>query len=686
MTQLLALSFDGPTSPRIRLRAVEAGARSLDAAYGWGLAWYPSEGAAAMVVKDPTSVGTNALTDVLTAWERFSATVFLGHLRGAAKRTTHQDTQPFRRTWGGRDWVFGHNGDLRTGYREALSLGDDPVFEPVGASDSEYLLCWLLERMRAEAYRRLRDVPAPVLCGWLREANRLGTLNCVLSDGSDLVVYSDGWGYRPLYWRRHLPPEPMLDVLNDEVELRLGADGASRAAVMVSTQPLSDAVWCRLDPGSMLVARRGAVVDRVEPEDGPWEGIDGAPGMPRIDPSAAGVEGMARLSRALDAAARATPSPDPEPDVVTSPEPTPWTEEDEASPRPTLIDEAARSESTAALHRAARVLGAPEVLRAGLSREVGDDLESVPEAPRILETYHETLYRYDAMVEHSAHRFRLRPLHDATQELLDHALEVEPACPARDYPDVFGNHTVETVIRQPYRVLRIVARSRVLIHGHRRARLRSSVQHHRLPLVWMPWQRQFLSPYLLPPELPESQLRELSTYALGFAARQDHDVVETLKDINQTIHSDYAYVPQSTSLATTPWQVFTSRRGVCQDFANLFICLARLLDIPARYRVGYIYTGRMYADARQGDASHAWVEVYLPRIGWRGFDPTNGTLVIDDHVRVACGRHYADATPTEGTLYKGGGGLERLAVDVKVVDLTDRADDRAATRWVVEGR
>ena len=263
--------------------------------------------------------------------------------------------------------------------------------------------------------------------------------------------------------------------------------------------------------------------------------------------------------------------------------------------------------------------------------------------------------------------FRLRPVNDDYQELLEFSLDVEPVTPQRHFFDVFGNHTVDTLIRRPYKELRIVARSRVRLRGSKHPRLRPAGTSARLPLVWMPWQRQMMLPYLLPPELPETQLRELSVYAQSFAARQDYDLIETLRDINATIFRDYSYVSKSTALETTPFQVYTNRKGVCQDFSNLFIALARLLNIPARYRVGYIFTGRDYENTRQGDASHAWVEVYIPYVGWRGFDPTNGTIVAHDHVRVACGRNYRDATPTSGTIYAGGGG-EKLEVEVKVRD------------------
>jgi transglutaminase-like putative cysteine protease len=116
--------------------------------------------------------------------------------------------------------------------------------------------------------------------------------------------------------------------------------------------------------------------------------------------------------------------------------------------------------------------------------------------------------------------------------------------------------------------------------------------------------------------------------------------------------------------------VFQTRRGVCQDFANLFITMARLLGLPARYVCGYVYTGN-HAEARaQSDASHAWLQLYIPRIGWKGFDPTNGVLPHVDHVRVGYGRHWRDTAPTSGTLYGANAGREQMDVDVTVVDVT----------------
>jgi transglutaminase-like putative cysteine protease len=189
----------------------------------------------------------------------------------------------------------------------------------------------------------------------------------------------------------------------------------------------------------------------------------------------------------------------------------------------------------------------------------------------------------------------------------------------------------------------------------------------------MPWQRKMMDPYLQPPELAETELAELIDYGMSFVRRNDGDVLDTLLDLNDAVHTEYKYAQGTTTLATTPFEVYATRRGVCQDFANLMICLARLMGVPARYVCGYLLPLPLLPDSptlpartNQGaQASHAWVQVYLPEIGWRGLDPTNGLVTSTEHVRVAVGRNYLDATPTSGTIFVGGG-AETLEVQVNV--------------------
>jgi transglutaminase-like putative cysteine protease/predicted glutamine amidotransferase len=285
---------------------------------------------------------------------------------------------------------------------------------------------------------------------------------------------------------------------------------------------------------------------------------------------------------------------------------------------------------------------------------------------RTYDVVHRTVYRYAKPIERSTHILRLTPRVDRLQEVMSHALTVSVPCQSNEFEDVFGNRVRRLYIDTPWTEMVIESRSRVRVSDVAPLDFRALKQRSTIPLVWMPWQRQIMAPYLLPPELPESQLDELTEYAMSFVKRNDFDLLDTLLDINASIFKEYTYRQGSTTVFTTPFEVYANRRGVCQDFTNLFICLARLLGVPARYVCGYIYCPPDVTNTVQSEASHAWVQLYLPEVGWKGFDPTNGILTQTEHIRVAVGRNYIDATPTSGTIYVGGG-PETLEVDVKVV-------------------
>ncbi|MBX3271032.1 MAG: class II glutamine amidotransferase [Sandaracinaceae bacterium] len=605
-SQLLAISFDSAASPSFTLKAGRPGAKP---AAGWGFAWYPMDDGAAVVIKDPNATHETPLTRTLRDWDRFRSCVFLCHTHGAAKRVTQQDTHPFQRSYAGRDWVFAHSGDLDRRLASALPI-TDPSFEPLGTTDSEHAFCWLLSKVREVGARSLADLGWETLHGWMRELNAFGTASFLLSDGRDVVAYADQAGKRHFHRIRRTPPHATTLLDGERIRLDLGDPyDINRTMAIIAQHPLSkEEGWEPLAHGEMIVARRGVFTWASHHAPGAADGavsVKAAEG-PLFTATVTGGAPAARLEAGPPAAA----------------------------------------EVQAREARPARVLDDEEVLREG----------------RVLSVEHETIYRYEEPVERSHHVFRLHPVHDSRQDVLDYQLEISPPGAGRRAEDVFGNQILAFRLDRPYQELWIRATSRVRI---RPERVPEPFVRSRIPLVWMPWQRQMMMPYLLPHELPETQLRALSEYAQSFVERNDGDLIETMDDLNQSIHRDYAYVPGATMLETSPFTVFVRREGVCQDFANLFICLAQLLNVPARYRVGYIYTGADYANQIQSEASHAWAEVYLPNVGWRGYDPTNGVHANLDHVRVAHGRNYREATPTSGTLFKGGAG-EKLETSVKV--------------------
>jgi transglutaminase-like putative cysteine protease len=289
----------------------------------------------------------------------------------------------------------------------------------------------------------------------------------------------------------------------------------------------------------------------------------------------------------------------------------------------------------------------------------------------VLKIRHATTYRYDRAVARSSHKLHLRPIQDGKQTLREHTLTIEPMerPHVAEFEDVFGNFAASFEINAPYQELRIRAESLVEVLDVDPFEFVKNLKARPMfPLVWMPWELKMLQPYLTPQELPDTQLAELYDYAMSFVKRNNNDLMETFFDINLSLFREYAYAPGCTTFATTAFDVMGMKQGVCQDVANLFITLARLLSVPARYVCGYIYTGNTGEARARSDATHAWVQLYIPNVGWKGFDPTNGVLPHLDHVRVGYGRNYRDVTPTTGTLYTPA--QETMTVDVEVEEAT----------------
>ena len=97
------------------------------------------------------------------------------------------------------------------------------------------------------------------------------------------------------------------------------------------------------------------------------------------------------------------------------------------------------------------------------------------------------------------------------------------------------------------------------------------------------------------------------------------------------------------------------------------VAIARTWGIPTRYVSGYLHITGTEIGPIPGSATHAWVESYLPGLGWVGIDPTNRTVVNRNYVMIAVGRDYQDVPPTRGVIE--GGGDSHLEVDVRMTRL-----------------
>jgi transglutaminase-like putative cysteine protease len=164
----------------------------------------------------------------------------------------------------------------------------------------------------------------------------------------------------------------------------------------------------------------------------------------------------------------------------------------------------------------------------------------------------------------------------------------------------------------------------------------------------------------------------METFARALRAESDADTLGFLHTLMTQVNEHMSFDEDPTNSGTSAIEAFGLKRGVCQDYAHIFIACARSGGVPARFVSGHFL--RSDGTVNQA-AGHAWAEAYIPDLGWVGFDPANCICTTAAHARVAIGLDYLGAAPVRGTRY--GGGTETLTVSVRV----DQAGRPGQSQW-----
>jgi len=295
---------------------------------------------------------------------------------------------------------------------------------------------------------------------------------------------------------------------------------------------------------------------------------------------------------------------------------------------------------------------------------------------------HRTTYRYSQPVSISHHVLRLAPRRSSHQVLHASSIEVAPTPAVRsNAQDYFGNPVTYLTIQEQHERLVIEARSRIDVVA----------AAPREPSQTTSWDRIFgqLENRPTPDGIATLQFAFDSPYTRATAdlaayARQSfppgRPFLEAACELTRRIHQDFRYDSAATDVSTPVDEVFRLRRGVCQDFAHLELACLRALALPARYVSGYLLTHPPPGQPKLvgSDASHAWISVWCPETGWVDLDPTNDTLVRDEHVTLAWGRDYGDISPINGVIFGGGEHVIEVAVDVTPSDTQPTEEQQRA--------
>ena len=275
---------------------------------------------------------------------------------------------------------------------------------------------------------------------------------------------------------------------------------------------------------------------------------------------------------------------------------------------------------------------------------------------------HQTRFRYSSPVSESIMEMRLQPRTEWTQHCLSFEIELDPRTRVFHYRDYLGNTIHHFNVPGEHQQLEIVSTSLVEVTPF------AAWPEKLDATAWDEVDAQVNNgdyyEMLMPSDfaMPTPALLEL---AVALKVSRRDDPMTMLRELNTAIYRHFDYVPQATRVDSPIDDALRTRKGVCQDFAHVMIALVRLLKIPCRYVSGYKAPRNAEPERTSGQASHAWVEAWLPGWGWVGFDPTNNKLAAERHIRTAVGRDYADVPPTKG-LYKGDSRGE-LAVQVIVL-------------------
>jgi transglutaminase-like putative cysteine protease len=274
---------------------------------------------------------------------------------------------------------------------------------------------------------------------------------------------------------------------------------------------------------------------------------------------------------------------------------------------------------------------------------------------------HDTSYRYDSPVSLAQQLAHLWPRECAWQRCTERQLLISPEPTARrDEQDVFGNPLTRLAFERPHDELQVNARLTVEV-------LARPTLDFNLSPAWeltrnaLTYSSQPLSAELLEAcryrfQSPYVHLKRSFVEFSESCFPPGRPLLLGVQALMEKIFDEFTFDAEATQVATPLVEVLERRRGVCQDFAHLMLACVRSRGLAARYISGYLLTRPPPGQPRLigADASHAWVSVFCPVLGWVDFDPTNNVQPALEHITLAWGRDFSDVSPLRGVILGGG--------------------------------
>jgi len=276
---------------------------------------------------------------------------------------------------------------------------------------------------------------------------------------------------------------------------------------------------------------------------------------------------------------------------------------------------------------------------------------------------HESLYSYSQPVNFGAWRLLMRPTDTHATRLIEATLETPPGDVSWSY-DAYGNGVCHLQPHAPARQLKVVNNLVVERFPSPLADVRINSPSPHGPVVYGPVDRTILEPFIAPASGDDDPIYR--DWLCAIAPAPQETAVDFLRRINFDIHARFGYGARHDVGTQGPGETVARRTGTCRDFAWLMVESVRRFGFAARFATGYLFSPG--AAVRGAGATHAWCEVFLPRIGWMEFDPTNALVESSSLIRVATARTWQECDPMSGTVFGNASCELMVAVDVDLID------------------
>jgi transglutaminase-like putative cysteine protease len=280
---------------------------------------------------------------------------------------------------------------------------------------------------------------------------------------------------------------------------------------------------------------------------------------------------------------------------------------------------------------------------------------------------HTTTYSYVRPVELKRHRLVLRPREGHDQSIVQMHLTLSPTHRIEWIRDVFGNSVALVDFLDRGDQLRIA--SDVIVDRSLPFPTREMHAPWRVPFPprYEPLEQPIISVYCAS-SYPEDSAALQSWLAAGFAA-DPADAEGSMQSLCKLVSAAVSYTRRPEKGVQSPARTLALGTGSCRDMATLLMDAARASGVAARFVSGYLHGTASIAGR---GSTHAWTEVYLPSLGWRGFDPTTGGVPSPGHIVTGVSSHPRGVMPVSGTFVGTAADYRELVVTVKTEVVTSQ--------------